>query len=270
MITTETYNKINSACCWIGVFLKDESISTGTGFSAAPDGLVITAAHVITGRLPIREEDYRDPDQKILCKFPGHEVQEYLVAYCGINVEGKFFEKPLQIDLAFLVPKNPIGSNFPYLPTLTSPPQLGEEVLMAGFSDELALPFNFTSHLSSSLKGMPDFLKAMENGYTADMGGLIIKRGHVANSKCIIAEDDSRNEKIECQIMYIDNGMHSGASGGPLVSAAGEVVGVIVERSITSASQDESPTLKVPAGSTVALGLQPLITISKRTGGYAT
>lgn len=34
-----------------------------------PNGQVITAAHVVTGRFPIRHSDYIDPALKIFCKF---------------------------------------------------------------------------------------------------------------------------------------------------------------------------------------------------------
>ncbi|EHK9578220.1 hypothetical protein HJA67_004631 [Vibrio parahaemolyticus] len=62
--------------------------------------------------------------------------------------------------------------------------------------------------------------------------------------------------------MHLDNGMHSGASGGPVVNMSGDVVGIITQqRAVTKASQSEVPSLVVPSGSTVAISLKPLLAI---------
>lgn len=101
----------------------------------------------------------------------------------------------------------------------------------------------------------------------ADMTGPLIKHGHVGNLRRIAAENTNAAERIECDVMYIDNSMHSGASGGPIVDENGDVVAMITKRSITSASQSRYPGLEVPSGCTIGLGLQPLLYIARRTGG---
>jgi hypothetical protein len=53
------------------------------------------------------------------------------------------------------------------------------------------------------------------------MTGPIIKHGYIGNIRRIFADDNSQNIRIETDVFYIDNGMHSGASGGPIVNEEG-------------------------------------------------
>ena len=66
----ELYEKIQKCCGYVTV-IHDEVIREGTCFAFTPDGEVITAAHVVTGRTPIRVEDYSDPEVNIYIKFAG-------------------------------------------------------------------------------------------------------------------------------------------------------------------------------------------------------
>jgi S1-C subfamily serine protease len=63
---------------------------------------------------------------------------------------------------------------------------------------------------------------------------------------------------VEVDVFYMDNGVNHGASGGPIVNENGEVIGVISQRAITSASQESVPNLMVPSGATIGLSLHPL------------
>ena len=251
------YNQISSACCCITVFLGDELIGEGTGFAISPDGAVFTAAHVVTCRMPIRESDYRDPALKIFAKFPGVSLLEYRVALCGIHIAMAQFSEAVQIDQALLLPKQPVQLPFPPF-TIGVPPRLGEEVFMGGYSDELALPLRIDRLLRPETLGAREFFQAMQRGYRADMTGPMIKRGVVGNSRRMHASESGTSTDIECEIFYIDNSVHSGASGGPVVNHQGLAVGVVVERATTSASQSTDPRLFVPSGATVALGLQTI------------
>ena len=51
---------------------EPELISSGSAFCINQAGYLITAAHVVTGRLPIRKEDVEDPNIIIVAKseFP--------------------------------------------------------------------------------------------------------------------------------------------------------------------------------------------------------
>ncbi|MGL6070646.1 S1 family peptidase, partial [Craterilacuibacter sp.] len=186
------------------------------------------------------------------------------VFFCGIPIQIQSFSEPIQLDLALLLPKLPFTQAVSYLPTLVNPPKLGERIFVAGYSDELVLPFQFEKLLSKTISGMPAFLEAMEKGYMADMTGPLIKQGHIGNVRRVTAENSVTEDHIECDFIYIDNSMHSGASGGPVFNENGEAVGVITKRAVTSASQGSYPKLEVPSGCTIGLSLQPLIHVAKR------
>lgn len=263
----DLYEKVSPACCYITIFLGDEKISDGTGFAYTAQGEVLTAAHVVTGRWPIRTEDYKSPEHRIFCKFAGLPLMEYSVFFCAITVQVSGFSDPIQIDQAILLPKPKPATPIPFIPAVVNPPRLGEQVFVAGYSDELALPFNFGKLLTRDINGVPAFLDAMAKGYMADMTGPLIKQGHVGNIRRIVAENTVQGERIECDVFYIDNSVHSGASGGPIFNRNGDAVGVITKRSTTSASQERYPNLEVPSGCTIGLGLQPLLHVAKKTSG---
>lgn len=260
------YQQIARACCCITVFLGDELLGEGTGFAISADGAVFTAAHVVTCRLPIRKSDYKDPAIKIYAKFPGIPLLEYRAAICGIDISVDSFDEAIQIDQALLFPAQTVA--FPFAPfTVGAPPVLGDEVFFAGYSDELELPFRVDRLLRSETRGASEFFAAMQRGYRADMTGPMSKRGVVGNVRRIGAVEAITNTIIECEVFYIDNAMHCGASGGPVVSRDGLAVGVIVVRATTSASQPSSPNLRVPSGSTLALGLQTVPAMYLRLPG---
>jgi S1-C subfamily serine protease len=59
--------------------------------------------------------------------------------------------------------------------------------------------------------------------------------------------------KLSGDVVYVDNALHSGASGGPVVDEKAEIVGILTERAITSVAFRETPDLRVPSGSNVAI-----------------
>jgi hypothetical protein len=255
------YKAIHAACCHIGVTIHDELISEGTGFAFLGNGQVLTAAHVVTGRMPIAEKDYRDPDQRIFCKFPGRPQSEYLVGTCGFNIQVPGFSEILQIDMAMLYPKAPSPDVVPYLVANTNPPQLGELVFAAGYSDELTAPFQLDKLVPGGIATLNQVTQSAHTGYLTELGGPIIKRGVIGNITRAVTTYGAGKE-LYVDLFYIDNSVHSGASGGPVCNAHGEAVGIITQRSITSASQEVAPGIVVPSGCTIGIGLQPLRALS--------
>ena len=124
----EIYEKIQQCCGYVTVVLDDEIISEGTCFTFTADGEVLTAAHVVTGRVPIRIEDYSDPTAKIFVKFSGRPVLEYKVSFCSLSIQCEAFSEIIQLDIAALAPKQKQEYIFPYLPARTTSPNLGQQV----------------------------------------------------------------------------------------------------------------------------------------------
>ncbi|RML79514.1 hypothetical protein [Pseudomonas savastanoi] len=58
----QIYEAMKRSCGYVTIVLDGETISQGTCFAFTPDGEVITAAHVVTGRMPIQVKDYTDPE----------------------------------------------------------------------------------------------------------------------------------------------------------------------------------------------------------------
>ena len=267
-MSPETLQRVADACCYITIFVGDEKVSEGTGFAYTATGEVLTAAHVVTGRWPIRHDDYKDPAQIIYCKFAGMPAAEYRIFFCCIDLKVAAFTGPVQLDLAILFPKQPFSVAMPHISVNVNPPKLGERVCMAGFSEEVELPFNVDKLLQHDYPGALEFREAMRTGYMADMTGPLIKQGSVGNLTRIVAENTQTGDRIECDVMYIDNAMHHGASGGPLVNENGEAVGVVSQRAVTRVDVGEEK-VRVPSGCTVAISLAPLLHIARKTGGAA-
>lgn len=265
----EIYEKIKNSCGYVTVLLNDEKISQGTCFAYTPTGEIITAAHVVTGRMPIRVEDYQDPNAKIFVKFPGRPLIEYFVHFCSLGINVDAFSETIQLDIAALAPKEKQTGDFNYLPASLTPPRLGDRVFLSGFSDDLSLPFNLDRIAKKDFPGMQDFLSAMQSGYIADMMGPMTKCAIVGNHVRIHASNSKQNISSDFSLFYMDNGVNSGASGGPIVNESGEAVGVISQRAVTSASQSADTNLKVPAGATIGLSLEPIETVRQIKLGQA-
>jgi hypothetical protein len=255
----EICKKIQSATCSIAVELEGEIISRGTGWSFSANGEIFTAAHVLSGRVPIKTKDIEDPNIKYWVKFMGYPEFECKRALPFITVKSDFFNEDVVIDIATLIPKSKLLYQAPFITTLFDPPKLGDTVYFAGFSDEIELPF-LGGKLSRRLGGLQQFETHMERNGNVDMINLMIKRGMVGNIREVSFGSSIQNMSMNADIYYIDNALHSGASGGPVVNENGEVVGVVTQRAVTKVSHADEKifNLTVPAGSTVGLSLKPL------------
>ncbi len=239
------------------VYQGDEMYSTGSAFCWHERGFLMTAAHVVTGRTPIREEDWRDPVLSVLGRTSRGEYARYEVAMCGVTVDFPGpLKGPLQVDLALLRPAEPRSGAEHLTISHERWPPAGTPVLMAGFPDELQTPLRFTE--SINYEHPP--IKAEAEGTRRDVERveqlLMVKGGIVGHrSEMSIDPDGTGRQKLELAAYYIDNAMHSGASGGPVVDGRGAVLGVITERAVTRVSYPDldNPNKEVPSGSALAV-----------------
>jgi hypothetical protein len=224
---------------------EPELISTGSAFCINNLGYLMTAAHVVTGRTPIRQMDVEDPNVEIGAKTKDGIFQRYVpfLTGFGLNLPG-YLKEPIIVDIAILKPlKSSENSNFLKLANMK--PYVGSEVLMAGFPDDMELPLSIDRFLNTEHEQVRGQKRNIELAKNLMMirSGIV---GHCSGLKLV-------DQNIDAWSLYIDNVLHSGASGGPIINMEGEVIGVITERAVTSVSYKETPGLKVPSGSTSAI-----------------
>lgn len=235
---SEIFQKIRNATCYLLVFEGGQFTGRcGTGFILQAYGEIVTAAHVIC---PITKgiEEAVQKDIKILAKIPGKPERWYIRSpISGPKILTKGLRDPLVIDVAIL---NPVDGFAPFEDGLAFDldlPDWGDEVFMAGYSDEVLFPFRMDELLSPGMDGYFEFQKAMRRGYCVEMGMIMFKRGMVGCVQQGLA--DVGEQQINTDLIYIDNGMSSGASGGPVFTRNGVVVGVIIERGLVEIPADE-------------------------------
>lgn len=223
---------------------EPELISAGSGVAVNSRADLLTAAHVVTSRLPVRQEDVKDPNSVILAMSKGGPLQRYEPIFCSLRVTlDGYLTAPLTVDLALLRPISS-QSSVPFLPISTESPVLGTQVLMAGYPDDMELPFAFDRLLNQA------HWQVQAQRFNVDIARrlLMIRSGIVGHRSGVVI-----NEQYAGHIFYIDNVLHSGASGGPVINYDGEIVGVLTERAITAVPYEESPKLRVPSGAAVAV-----------------
>lgn len=260
MTSKEACKLLESTTYFVNIYLEEgeaqpELISKGSAVAINSTGDLLTAAHVVTTRLPIREEDVRDPNAVILAMRKGGRLARYHPLLCGLTVRvGDYLTTPITIDLAVLRPFEPQRGT-PFLPLSIEAPQLGDFVLMAGYPEDVHLPFSFDRILN------PANPQIEAQRFYLDIARrlLMVRSGMIGNRSGVVI-----NEEYSGHIFYIDNALHSGASGGPVMNYDGKIVGILTERAITTVPYEDTPNLRVPSGAAVAL--TPRIIIHQLSG----
>lgn len=258
------YTMMRRAIAHVVVTEDGEKISEGSGFSFLPTGEILTAAHTIAGGFPVKEEELQAPGRCITVYFfEQNRVLTYKPAVCPIQINFTSPQiKPLQLDAAIIVPAEPQKSKFEYLKAYTHPPKLGDELYFGGYSNEIEFPFNFDRHIDSGTEGMDQFRSQFGSGIRSRISAPMIKHGIVGN--IFVGSTGSSTADLNVTSFYLDNQIHSGASGGPVVSRNGDAVGMIIKRAVTSATQEDGRNVEVPSGSTLGIGLDFLRALQTR------
>jgi hypothetical protein len=230
----------------INVIQSGHLVSSGSGVAINERGDLLTAAHVISGNLPPRDVDLHD--LVVQAKSESTAFDNYSIVCCAISITIDQLKTPIVLDLALLKNNNSINDR-QFLPISSIQPAHGINILMAGYSDEIELPFSFDKKIDFSLPYMKGHEGKMQEVMHMWLRLSVIKSGMIGRASAFNINDNT----LTGFTMYIDNGMHSGASGGPVINEDGELIGIITQRAITSFSTRENPGLKVPSGSTLAI-----------------
>jgi hypothetical protein len=259
MNLNDLYAKIRRATAHILVLQEGEKISEGSGFCFLPSGEILTAAHTIAGGFPVRDGELVDPNRRIVVRlFEQNISMDYKPAVCPIQISFQIpGVKPLQLDIAIIVPAEAPQVKFEHLVADTNPVQLGDEMYFGGYSDEVKFPFAFDRNIDSAVEGMDAFRRQFGQGIKTLMAGPMIKHGIVGNVMLATAGFGGE-DLLNVSAFYLDNQIHSGASGGPIVCRDGRAKGIIVSRSLTTANREDGAKLQVPSGSTWGISLDVL------------
>ncbi len=251
----ELYQHINRCIAHIVVFDQGEVISQGTGFAFSEDGQLLTAAHVVAGGFPVVQGEVDRESRTIVAFFMDQDPILYRPAICPVSIEGLGLQRPFQLDVAVVVPTEKSHRRLNFLTASIEPPKLGDCMYFGGFSDEVEIPFLLDRLLPSTTEGRDVFRRGIATGLKTRLAGSIIKHGIVGNVMEGCAELEGKTV-LKQTAFYLDNQLHYGASGGPIVDRNGIARGVISKRMVTTANGAE-----VPAGSTLGLSfdwMQPL------------
>lgn len=247
MDTIELCSQLEKVTYAVEVIQNDEKVSSGSAVAFTENGYLLTAAHVVA-RLTHIEKDLSEPNTVVIARTKSLPYHPYHVGLCAPTITlDDYLRRPLIIDLAVLIPMS-LQTAIPFLEVQADNVQVGEQVLMAGFPDEMELPFSFDKLLNYS---HPEVRQQSKNVEIARRV-LMIKSGMIGH-KSGFNIHATNNTIINGEVFYVDNVMHSGASGGPIISDSGKIIGIITQRAITPVPFKETPNLRVPSGSCVAL-----------------
>lgn len=248
----------------VNVFLNDhegnlELISSGSAVSVSPSGIMLTAAHVVTGRLPIIDRDIKDiTNQNAIILV---QVENAGIVQCDAPLVGLSFALPdylrrtIDFDLAIIKPVKTLPEPIPFVEISEIIPEIGSQVMMAGFSDDIRLPLEFDDALN---RGHPE-VQAQLPALKVFGRQLMVRSGIIGQIYRLDVNDRAVNAKRMGAEMYIDNALHAGASGGPVIDDAGRLIGIVTMRAMTDVPYEETPNLRVPSGAAVALS--PLLVV---------
>jgi len=235
-------------------FEAGENYSSGSGIAINHKGDLLTAAHVLTNRSrasPLTGKEV------VIARNEENELRSYKVILAGIEVAlPQALADPLFIDLAYLQP-SPLRNKSDFVPVKREPSIPGTSVLMSGFPDEIEPPLSFHRFINYANPAFTNPSHQTGKKLKRIRQILMLKSGMIGSAQMLSIDDG----KHYIYAYYIDNGMHSGSSGGGVINLNGDLIGIVTQRAVTTISdtQFHNPNIKVPSGSTLAISPSTLI-----------
>lgn len=203
-------------------------LSAGSGVFVSTAGSVLTAQHVVASR-------GRLIPGTILVILPGLAPRPYIVASpvgIGIDVGVPDVIRQLPIDLAILKPVTPWLAE-DCLRLRDDIPPAGTDVLLAGFPDDILLPFMFDEAfelMNPDVNTLNDHLQEHFHHFIRPLMCIDTMIGAAAGVNLSLP-----GGTIEAATYSTPIGFTYGGSGGPMVDLEGSLVGIAIRKGVTDA-----------------------------------
>lgn len=237
----------------ISLVYKGQQISYGSGTVCNEDGKIITACHVID-QINDLENDLKNVRLEVRLKDYGLSLYKPLLM--GITLSIPNLIEGVLIDVAIIEPFLSIKTKDYLAPRLDFIPiEFGESMLLAGYSEETPFILNFDEIIRNKIP--IDKL----NHYNLSLGFMkqpTFKSGILSHKAGLYV---TGNMTMQAEVYHIDNGMHSGASGGPIINSQGEFVGIITHRAMIPIKvlvEQNLMKMYAPSGNTFGIGTSSL------------
>lgn len=211
-------------------------MSFGSGAVITVSGLVLSALHVVSDGSTVRGD-------QIGVQFDGaNEFHAYrCLSEPDLDLDtGAFESKSFRVDQALLAP---IGT----LPVQPHPfalrnelADLGTEVLLAGFSDDVYWPLNFEESFDKRKFEGIDKEKEFKEKQLA-LRQILVKRAMVGSIWRMRFGNWGSKDGLQTAAYTLDNDISYGGSGGPVVDNHGRLVAIISKRGLGSADKFQIP-----------------------------
>lgn len=239
MDKVELCRKIKAAVRHIIIDNEAKVTSAGTGVVIRGDGLIITAKHVI------ENENGPFPGQ---IKAIGNCQPEinYTPVVAGLKIQIDTVELlvPLDIDLTLLKPTKPI-TDVDHLEPYAGISEVGTDVLIAGYPEDIKLPFHFDEAFEPGHADTQIIEDAMEKKFRFYMQQLMFKSAIIGCSNgihlnnCDVSSLGLANLKtinVWGATYWLDHQLTYGGSGGPIVDLNGKLLGIMCEKGLTKST----------------------------------
>lgn len=238
--------KVKESIRKVDVFSNEDVISAGTGVLINPSGFLLTANHVIS---------CLDTNSTIIVSGGTDNKRikyEPFFFDVSVDINMEKFLKPVNIDLAILKPVLEIKTEN-YLNLNKRKIKEGEEVIMAGFPDDIKPPLNFDKLLNFENLELGVKKNEIKSFFENFLRFLMIRHGIIGSVQKVNINTVFEEKKLEIKgaTYWIDNAVTYGASGGPVVNSSGDLIGIISEKGVTDGVVDSEKL--IPSGSTMAL-----------------